>query len=811
MAVAPPVPIPFPTSTFPGNNPQESSGRLINCYADPISDQPAQNNYCYRRAPGLSLLAIMGSSSYRGGLTVHGVAYECLDNIAWKVHAGGSLTEIGTFPGERPLAGIAQNQAEIPDVVAVDPDNGAYVLASASVIDATGTITVSASGTLGNVLTLSGSVAANDVVNLKFTNPALGSKFPLTLTYTALDTDTLQTIAQNLTYLILVNADLQAVGFTATTTGQTITVTENNPHASATVLSYTVSPGSETITFNPSSGSLVNYVPGDAIALIFQNPQMPDLINTTVSATYVVKTGDGAALIATGLAAAVNANNTLFADGISASSSGPTITVSQPGFLGNQTTVIGQGPANLTVLFTYNGTTQIPQQLSGGQGTPDAFTGIPTFYNGFGVMPVANSVCFQDSYFFFTVSTGQVFATVQNGLTINALTYVTVQAKADVILLRGVAFQGVLLLFTTGSCEVWQDSANPAPNFPYSRVQVLEFGLIQYSAIAGWDTGFSQLLWVAQDFGVYWLQSGTLTPQKVSPPDLDRMIEMDVRNGVQLEAGCYIFSGKKVWHISGSNWTWEFNLSTAKWNERWSLNGGVYGAWRGRLGHPAFGRWIVGDRYGDHLFVVDDQNYSENGNVLLSRIESGPVANFPSRTRVARADFLMNFGAGLLTRAYEMAIIGAAANSAGGIRLTVNSASMALSGDTVNISGVGGTTEANGTWIITAVDETHIDLNGSRFVHAYTSGGLAIDVTQPPNAITPVCSISMSRDGGLNWGNPLIRQIGRQGIAKDFRVSVKSMGLSWQQGVRWRIDITDPVQAVFFGGTQSSDPRAVGT
>jgi hypothetical protein len=47
----------------------------------------------------------------------------------------------------------------------------------------------------------------------------------------------------------------------------------------------------------------------------------------------------------------------------------------------------------------------------------------------------------------------------------------------------------------------------------------------------------------------------------------------------------------------------------------------------------------------------------------------------------------------------------------------------------VRISGVGGTTEANGFWKITYVDSTHFDLQGSTFTHAYTSGGYMEDVT----------------------------------------------------------------------------------
>ena len=74
----------------------------------------------------------------------------------------------------------------------------------------------------------------------------------------------------------------------------------------------------------------------------------------------------------------------------------------------------------------------------------------------------------------------------------------------------------------------------------------------------------------------------------------------------------------------------------------------------------------------------------------------------------------------------------------------------------------------------------------------------------------PVAAISMSKDGGLNWGNPLIRQVGQQGSGLRQRVAVKNMGLSGSMGDRWRVDISDPVDFSFFGGTQSSDPRSVG-
>lgn len=435
--------------------------------------------------------------------------------------------------------------------------------------------------------------------------------------------------------------------------------------------------------------------------------------------------------------------------------------------------------------------------------------GAPAAYNAGGVLPQPNSVCFQDGYFFFTIATGQCYASGLNALTQNALTFITVQAKSDVTLLRGIAFSGVLLLFTTGSCEVWQDAANAAPAFPYGRQTVLEFGLVQPAAIAGWETGFSELLWAAQDYGVYWMTAGSLSPIKVSPSDLDRLIEAQVRAGNLLEAGCYSEGGKKFWHISSPAWSWEFNLSTRKWNERQSLNGGIYGRWRATCGHPAFNRWIVGDQQSGNLLFHDLTNYTENGAYLLYRIESGPVADFPEQLRIARADFNFTFGVGQVIGNYQMVVLGAASGTGGVVRLTVNQTSQAKTGDQVQVVGVTGTTEANGVFPMTVVDGSHIELQGVPFVNAYVSGGIATDITAAPGAVFPQCAISCSKDGGLSYDTPAIRSLAPQAKTRRSRASVKNRGQAGPMGVRWRIDITDPVYRGLMSATMSSNPSEV--
>jgi hypothetical protein len=264
-------------------------------------------------------------------------------------------------------------------------------------------------------------------------------------------------------------------------------------------------------------------------------------------------------------------------------------------------------------------------------------------------LPFANSVCFQDGYFFFGIGDRRVFATGINASSVDPLCFITAESKSQDALIRVIAHKGLLFIFTTAGCEVWSDTANPPPGFPYSRLAVLDRGLIAPTAIAGWEEGFGNLLWVGDDCGVYRLGNG-LQPDKVSPPDLDRLLQTQAKaDPTQLEAGCYAHEGKSFWTISGPGFTWEFSLGSQKWNERMSTLGGLFTRWRGIGGTLAFNKWLLGDTQSGKIGAIDGATYTEYGAQQICRIESGLVADFPVRTRVARVDFEFQAGVGIAT------------------------------------------------------------------------------------------------------------------------------------------------------------------
>jgi hypothetical protein len=63
------------------------------------------------------------------------------------------------------------------------------------------------------------------------------------------------------------------------------------------------------------------------------------------------------------------------------------------------------------------------------------------------------------------------------------------------------------------------------------------------------------------------------------------------------------------------------------------------------------------------------------------------------------------------------------ANAAGLVQLVVPSTAGLANNTRVAVGGVGGTVEANGLWLVTVVNNTALNLQGSSYANAYTNGG----------------------------------------------------------------------------------------
>lgn len=389
---------------------------------------------------------------------------------------------------------------------------------------------------------------------------------------------------------------------------------------------------------------------------------------------------------------------------------------------GGAMTSVGTWSGTDKVFFASNNKTPVPDKVmvSPANGATTFTTASVAGSYPDGDLPAVNSVTSIDGYLVFTTGDGRAFATDLNAVSVNSLSFGAAEAKPDG-LLRAIAFGGRLLLFGTVTTEVWTN-AGTSP-FPFARNEVLPFGLKGRYAIAGHEDAFSRgPLFVAADNTVRMMSGYDAT--KISPPDLDRLIEA-VDDNDDLEACCYISGGHFLFELSSPTWTWVYNLNNEKWHEIES-----YGMTRSRKSctHYAFGKWLCGVTDSPSIRQITRAAKDEVGEPFRARIESGPVKKFPNGMRVARADFDM-------------------------------------------ITGVG------------------------------VAGGA------DPIETDPTVEISCSTDGGLTYNVPWLRKLGRQSVTT--RVPpIFNCGISRGNGHRWRVDVSDPVDVGFLGGTQNSDLRA---
>jgi len=220
----------------------------------------------------------------------------------------------------------ASANAAVLSIKSASPNVTSYSASTSG--GATASITLNATDNFVENAVIAGTKKTGDILTITFKDPALsgGSK---NVNYTVLAADTLTTIATALRNAINADTALQAIGVTATSTGTTITIRSTSQNA--TTYAQSVSTGStETISLSVNQNGPVRIgiggskTTGDAVSLVTYDAALSGGTRTT---TYTVLAGDTLSTIASGLAAAINADTNLQGIGVSAAASGTVVTV----------------------------------------------------------------------------------------------------------------------------------------------------------------------------------------------------------------------------------------------------------------------------------------------------------------------------------------------------------------------------------------------------------------------------------------------------------------------------------------------------
>jgi hypothetical protein len=167
-------------------------------------------------------------------------------------------------------------------------------------------------------ITFTGTETTGDFVNVKFTNSTFGGGGFHNVAYTVVSGDTTSTLlATHVTTAINTDATLIAAGIVATSTGAVITITYPAALGSCPV-SCAVN-GTSTVT---ATGTLTN---GDVLNILVHDAGLAGGVHTV---PYTVISGDSSlTLLATHITSAINADSTLSAYGVTATSTGAVISI----------------------------------------------------------------------------------------------------------------------------------------------------------------------------------------------------------------------------------------------------------------------------------------------------------------------------------------------------------------------------------------------------------------------------------------------------------------------------------------------------
>lgn len=127
------------------------------------------------------------------------------------------------------------------------------------------------------------------------------------------------------------------------------------------------------------------------------------------------------------------------------------------------------------------------------------------------------------------------------------------------------------------------------------------------------------------------------------------------------------------------------------------------------------------------------------------------------------------------------------------------------------VSGVVGTTEANGTWVVTVIDATHVDLVASAFVNAYVSGGTTSDASGYMRVISNGAYVVEATKAitGATVANPCVLNIAAHGYVVGDWIYIAAMGgMTEFNGLVWIVQTVPDANHVtvtdLFGTTVNS-------
>jgi hypothetical protein len=242
----------------------------------------------------------------------------------------------------------------------------------------------------------------------------------------------------------------------------------------------------------------------------------------------------------------------------------------------------------------------------------NAFASIsqPGFYGG-------NQVNYVDGYFVLNrIGTRQWYISLPNTTTFDPIDFASTTGYSDLLVGIGITRRYVYL-FGKITTEIWFNQGNTT--FPFGRLpgSFMQYGCAATNSIAQMD---GELYWVAQSpqGQAFICKTANFAANIISTFAINNELQgystLADAIGYTYELNGHFFY---VVTFPTANKTWVYDLSNQQWNE-WNYidNNGGFNRHRSNCFAFAYGKLIVGDWQNGNLYAIDQDNYTDNGQVI---------------------------------------------------------------------------------------------------------------------------------------------------------------------------------------------------
>ncbi|MTI10192.1 hypothetical protein [Curvivirga aplysinae] len=257
----------------------------------------------------------------------------------------------------------------------------------------------------------------------------------------------------------------------------------------------------------------------------------------------------------------------------------------------------------------------------------------------------ARSLAYLDGYAIYTREQGRwAISKLQKFKEYDGLDYATAESHPDDLVGVIVSNREVWLMGEK-TIEVWWNTGDS--NFPFERFPdgVIEKGCLAGQSVAKAD---GSVFWLGSDFMVY--QATGRQPVRISTHAIEEVFE-SYKNPEQAVAFTYSQNGHLFYVLTFAEATWCYDLATQLWHERLS-----YGLPNWRVSTVAsdatgavraFREVVMGDAYNGNIYILDQDEYTENG-TEIPRIITSPIIH-AENANVSQSELILEMESGVGT------------------------------------------------------------------------------------------------------------------------------------------------------------------